>query len=327
MNICLSSNIRTLAAALVLALAPALVLAQAYPSKPVRLIIPVTAGGLTDVLARAVAQELTKGWGQPVVVENRPGASHIIATEFVTKSAPDGYTILMTDRAMTANPFLYRKLPYDAARDLAPIVNLVQINDILLANPELPANSLQELIALARAKPGAINYGSFGKGTVTHVDMEAFAADLGIKLTHIPYKGIADVLPALASGQIQIALSGIPPALALIKQGRLKAIAIASPQRSPLLPNVPTTAQAGQPAFVSQSWTGFFVPAATPQSAIAKIAEDVGRIMAAPEFRDKYVTGVGLEPSFMPPERFAEYLRAERASIAARMKNLDVRLD
>ncbi len=323
----LTSRARRVLAALAMMLAPALVSAQTYPSKPVRLIIPVTAGGLTDVLGRAVAQELSKSWGQPVLVENRPGASHIIATEFVTKSAPDGHTILMTDRAMTANPFLYRKLPYDATRDLVPVANLVNITLLLVTSPEFPANSLQEVVALARAKPGTINYGSFGKGTVTHVDMEAFAAQLGIKFTHIPYKGIADVLPALVSNQIQIALAGIPPALPLIKQGRIKALAIAGPQRSPLLPDVPTAAEAGLPALQSQSWTGFLVPAATPQTVVTKIAEDVGRIVNAPEFREKYITGVGLEPLYLTPERFADFLKSERASFGARVKNLDVQLD
>jgi tripartite-type tricarboxylate transporter receptor subunit TctC len=302
--------------------------AQSYPAKAVRLIVPVTAGGLTDILARAVGQELSKTWGQPVVVENRPGASHLIATELVVKSAPDGYTLLITDRAMTMNPFVFRKLPYDAARDLTPIANLIQITTVLVANPEFAAGkSLKDLVEMARARPDTITYGSFGKGTVTHVDMEAFAAQQGIKLTHVPYKGIADVLPAIMSGQINIALAGVPPALNLIKQGKLRAVVFAGPQRSILMPDVPTATEAGFPGLQSRSWTGLFVPAGTPQPVVAKIAEDLARVMENPAFREKFITGVGLEADYLPLERFAEFLRSERAAMAAKVKGLDVVID
>ena len=301
--------------------------AQSYPGKPVRVIVPVTAGGLTDVIVRALGQELAKSWGQPVLVENRPGAGHIIATEFVVKSAPDGYTILITDRAMTMNPFLYRKLPYDAARDLAPIANLIQITTVLIANPDFPAKSLQELVALGRARPDTIAYGSFGKGTVTHVDMEAFAVQTGMKLTHVPYKGIADVIPAVASGQIQIALAGVPPALNFIRQGRLRALVFLGPQRSSLLPDVPTSAEAGFPTLQSRSWNGLLAPAGTPQVVINKIADDTGRVLQDASFREKYITSVGLEVDFLPPQRFAEFLSSERAAMAAKVKGLDVQLD
>jgi tripartite-type tricarboxylate transporter receptor subunit TctC len=323
----LASTIRTILLPLIAALIPSLAAAQTYPTKPVRVIVPVTAGGLSDVLARAVALELGKAWNQTVIVENRPGAGHIIATELVVKSQPDGYTILMTDGAMIANPFLYRKLPYDAAKDLTPVANMVQITSMLVASPDFPAANLQELVALARAKPGTINYGSFGKGTVTHVDMEAFASRTGIKLTHIPYKGIADVLPALASGQIQIALAGVPPALPLLKQGRIKGIAFAGPQRSRMAPDVPTSVEAGLPALLSQSWTGFFVTALTPQPIVAKIAEDVGKVLAVREFQEKYITGVGLDVNYLATDRFAEFLNTERTRMADKVKNLDVLLD
>ena len=314
-------------AGLVILLSPALARAQAWPAKPVRVIVPVTAGGLSDVIARAMSAELSKIWGQTVVVENKPGAGHIIATEFVVKSPADGYTVLMTDRAMTANPFLYRKLPYDAAKDLTPVANMILITSVLLANPGFAPRTLADIVAAAKDKPGTINYGSFGKGTVTHVDMEAFAAKAGIKLVHIPYKGIADVLPALASGQIQIALAGIPPALTLIRSGQLRTVALAGAPRSRLLPDTPTSAEAGFPGLLSESWTGFFVPSATPAAVVTKFGADMGRVMDMADFRTKYITGVGLEPYFLGPEKFAEYLRNERASMVERMKGLDVQLD
>jgi tripartite-type tricarboxylate transporter receptor subunit TctC len=312
---------------IVLAL-PLGVAAQSYPAKPVRLIVPVTAGGLTDLLARAVGQELSRMWGQPVIVENRPGASHIIATDLVVKAPPDGYTLLITDRAMTMNPFVFRKLPYDAARDLAPIANLIQITTVLVANPEWAGSkSLQDLVALARANPDTITYGSFGKGTVTHVDMEAFAAQVGMKLTHVPYKGIADVLPAVMSGQIQMALAGVPPALNLIRQGKLRAVVFAGPQRSVLMPDVPTATEAGFPNLQSRSWTGFFAPAGTPRAVITRIADDAARVLEIPAFREKFITGVGLEPDYMAPERFVAFLAAERTAMAAKVKGLDVLVD
>ncbi len=314
-------------AGLVTLFSPGLAQAQAWPSKPVRVIVPVTAGGLSDVIARAMSAELSKIWGQTVVVENKPGAGHIIATEFVVKSPADGYTVLMTDRAMSANPFLYKKLPYDASKDLTPVANMILITSVLLAHPGFAPRTLQELVAAAKDKPGTINYGSFGKGTVTHVDMEAFAAKVGIKLVHIPYKGIADVLPALASGQIQIALAGIPPALTLIRSGALRTVALAGAPRSRLLPDTPTSTEAGFPGLLSESWTGFFVPSATPAAVVGKFGADMGRVIDMADFRTKYITGVGLEPLFLGPENFAEYLRNERASMVERMKGLDVQLD
>ena len=302
--------------------------AQTYPAKPVRLIIPFTAGGLTDVLGRGIASELNKTWSHPMLVENRPGANQIIGAEALAKSPPDGHTLLVADKApLTLNPHLYSKLPYDAARDFAPVLNLVHTTNILVASPGFAPNSLQELIALARTQPGAINYGSFGLGSSTHLDTEAFASQIGIRLNHIPYKGIAEVLPAIVSGQIQIAISGIPPALGLIRQGRIKAIALTGAQRSRLLPDLPTAVEAGAPSLESVSWFGLFAPAGTPQPLIERIAADVGRVISAPEFQEKFISGVGLELLNQPAEQFAERIRADREKGAARVKNVNVKLD
>jgi tripartite-type tricarboxylate transporter receptor subunit TctC len=304
------------------------VAAQTFPAKPVRLIIPFTAGGLTDVLGRGIASELNKTWSHPMLVENRPGANQIIGAEALARSAPDGHTLLMADKApLTLNPHLYSKLPYDAAKDFAPVLNLVHTTNILVAHTGFAPNNMQELIELARTQPGAINYGSFGLGSSTHLDTEAFASQAGIKLNHIPYKGIAEVLPAIVSGQIQIAISGIPPALGLIRQGRVKALALTGPQRSRLLPDLPTAAEAGAPSLESVSWFGLLAPAGTPRPVIERIAADVGRVISAPEFQEKFISGVGLELLNQPAEPFAERIRADREKGAARVKNVNVRLD
>ena len=316
-----------LVVALILCLAASVAAAQAWPSKPVRLIVPYPAGGLTDVLARAMAAEVVKLWGQPLLVENRPGASQMIGAEAIARSAPDGYTIGMLDKTPLAiNPFLFSKVPYDPVRDFAPVINLVQTSQVLVAYPGLEANSVAQLIELAKSKPGGINYGTFGPGSITHLDTEAFSSQAGIKLTHIPYKGIAEVLPAVASGQIQIALSGVPPALPLYRQGRVKILAVASPKRMPLLPEVPTLAESGID-LTSQSWFALFVAAGTPRTIIDKIAADIGRIISQKEFDERFVTGVGLEMINQGPEQLAATIAADRAKYQVYVKNSNVKID
>ena len=302
--------------------------AQGFPTKPVRMIVPFPAGGLADVLGRGMAQALTKVWNQQVVVENRSGANTIIGAEAVAKSAPDGYTLLLAnDPTLSSNQYLYRKLPYDPVRDFAPVVNLIAVPSVLVANPSLAAKTLQELIALARNKPGAITYGTFGAGSKTHIDTEGFSAIAGIKFTHVPYKGVAEVVPAVLSGQIDFALTGVQPVVANIQAGKLRAIAMAAARRSPVLPDVPTFAEAGVPNFESRSWFGLVAPAATSRSIINQIAADAGRIASSAEFQDKFVTGVGLEPLVLMPDEYAKFLKDDREIYAERMKHIDVKLD
>ncbi|MFM9884382.1 MAG: Bug family tripartite tricarboxylate transporter substrate binding protein [Burkholderiales bacterium] len=313
---------------LALAAMPAISLAQSFPAKPVRLVVPYPAGGLTDVLSRAIAAEIVKTWGQQLLVENRPGANGIIAAELVAKSAPDGYTLLMVDKTTIAlNPALYTKLPYDPARDLTAVINLTASSSVLVAHPAFPANTLQELIALAREKPGQVNYGTFGLGSIVHVDTEALSSHSNIKLNHIPYKGVAEVMPAVASGQVQIALAGIPPTLGLIKQGKIKAIALAGPRRSSVLPDVPTFAEAGVTGVESRSWFGLVAPTGVPRATIEKLAADLGKVISAPEFQEKFVTGVGMELLNQPPDVFAGLMKADRAYYAALIKNMNLKLD
>ncbi|MFN0304712.1 MAG: Bug family tripartite tricarboxylate transporter substrate binding protein [Burkholderiales bacterium] len=316
------------ATCLALAAIPAVSRAQSFPAKPVRLVVPYPAGGLTDVLSRAIAAEIGKTWGQPLLVENRPGANGIIAAELVSKSAPDGYTLLMVDKTTIAlNPALYAKLPYDPARDLTAVINLTASSSVLVAHPAFPANTLQELIALAREKPGQVNYGTFGLGSIVHVDTEALAAHANIKLNHIPYKGVAEVMPAVASGQVQIALAGIPPTLGLIRQGKIKAIALAGPRRSNVLPDVPTFAEAGVAGVESRSWFGLVAPTGVSRANIEKIAADLGKVISAPEFQEKFVTGVGMELLNQPPDVFADLMKTDRAYYAALIKKMNLKLD
>lgn len=317
-----------LAAALAAALFSAAAFGQAFPNKPVRIVIPFPAGGLSDVLIRGLGQELTKTWGQQVIAENRPGANTIIASEVVAKSPPDGYTIYMaTDAALSSNQYLYNKLPYDPVKDFAAVLNLIGVPSVFVAHPSFAANNLQELIALAKQKPGTITYGTFGMGSSTHIDTEAVMKITGMQLLHVPYKGIAEVLPAILAGQIDVALSGVPPALTLLRSGKLKAIAHAGDVRSPALPNVPTFIESGAPGFVSRAWFGLVVPAGTPRPVIDRIAVDVNKIVTSKPFDEKFISGVGLEPLIMMPDQFTEFLRANRAMYAERIRNVGVKLD
>ncbi len=307
---------------------PGLAQAQAFPSKPVRLILGYPAGGLTDVLARAMAQDVSKTWGQQLVVENRPGANQIIASEFVARSAPDGHTLLLVDSsAIILNPLLYSKLPYDPARDFQPVLNLTLVPDMLVASPNFPAANLQEFLRVARERAGTVSYGTFGLGSLTHVDTEAFGILAGVKLHHIPYKGIAEVLPALASGQIDVALSGIPPLPGLVKQGRIKAIALASNRRSPAMPDVPTFAEAGGPDFDSHAWFGIVAPAGVPRPIVDRIAADLGRVIAQPAFNEKYIGGAGMELLNHGPEQFAETIKVDTVAYTQRVRSNNIRLD
>jgi tripartite-type tricarboxylate transporter receptor subunit TctC len=302
--------------------------AQSFPEKPVRIVVPYTPGGLTDALARGLASELSKSWPQPVVVENRPGANTIIAAEFVARAAADGYTLLLaSDPTSSSNQYLYNKLSYDPVRDFVPVINIAATREVLSFSENFRARSVSELIALAKAKPGQITYGTYGPGSKAHLDAEDFSRLVGIKMNHIPYKGVADVSIALASGQIDLAFTGMPPAITMTKGGKVRAIAIASAQRSRQLPEVPTMAEAGVPNFESSAWFGLVSPTGTPKAVIEKIFGDVSKILARADFQEKFISGVGLELLNQGPERFAEFLVKDRAAYAQSVKNVNVKLD
>src|SRR5687767_10780030 len=262
--------------------------AHAWPTKPVRLVVAYPPGGGIDVLARQLADKLTPAWGQPVVVENRPGANTIVATDAVAKAAPDGHTVLMTtDATFSINPHLYAKLPYDAQRDFAPVTMLVLLQQLLVAHPSLPANTVAELIAAAKAKPGSINYASYGSGSQPHLAGEMLKNKAGIDLVHVPYKGISLAVPAVMAGEVQLTFAGIATSMPQLKAGRIKALAIGGAKRSPLLPQVPTFTELGYPEVETHAWFGLFLAAGAPKEAVSRIHADTRRILDESDFRQK----------------------------------------
>src|SRR6185503_7209143 len=291
------------------------VLAQAWPSKPVRIVVAYPPGGGIDVMARQIAEKLTGAWGQPVVVENKPGANTILATDAVAKGPADGYTILMTtDATFSINPHLYARLPYDAQRDFLPVTMLVLLQQLLVAHPSLPANTLQELIALAKQKPGTINYASYGSGSQPHLSGEMLKYKTGIDLVHVPYKGISLAVPAVMAGEVQLTFAGIATSMPQLKAGRIKPIAIGGPKRSALLPEVPTFAELGYPEVETHAWFGFFLPAGSPKEAVSRIHLDVKRVLDEPEFRQKQLIEKGYDVVGSSPDEFAAYIRKDSES-------------
>ncbi len=314
-----------LAAALACAPASAQVPTQVatYPLKPVRLVIPFPPGGSVDSLARAISNEMTRLWGQAVVVEGKPGAGGVTAAAAVAHSAPDGYTIFMTDQApLTITPFMQRDLPYDPVKDFAAVIALVQASSLVVVPGNYPVNTIPELIAAAKAKPGAINFGSWGIGSIAHLGTEEFAAAAGISMTHVPYKGAADMTRGLLSGEIQLAFTSLSATVSQIRQGQIKALAYGSLKRSPVLPDVPTIAESGLPGFQVRSWLGWVVPSATPRTIINRIAADAGRVLSVQAFKDKYIDGAGFEVFGLLSEPFARLLDETRVKNEAQLKRL-----
>lgn len=301
--------------------------AQDFPQRTVRIVVQVPPGGLQDTIARATGQELSTLWGQPVIVENRPSAGGVVAAEGVARAAPDGHTILQTGGStIYANEMLRKDLPYKA-EDFAPVTILIGSNNILVASPKLPANSMQEIIALARAKPGALNYGSLGIGHATHVDVEWLLREAGIKVEHVPYKGGAQALQSVASGEIAFAITGITAAIPMVRQGRIKGIGYTGLKRSELFPDMPTVAEAGFPGFESGSWFGWFAPAATPRAVVERIAADVKKVISVPAFKEKFITAGGHELMATPPAEFGPIMDRQRKAFAAKIKPLNLKME
>ncbi len=292
------------------------VLAQtaAFPTKPMRLVVPLPPGGSNDLIARHVAQKFGESWGHPVVVENRPGANTIIGTEQVVKSAPDGHTLLIgVTSTWNINPVIYPKLSYEPARDLAPVTMLGNHALIIAVNPAVPANSLRELVALAKAQPGKLNYGT--PAVSFHVVVETFSEAAGARFNRVPYKGSVPALAGLLGGDLQFVFIDPPPALPHIRAGKLRALAVTSTRRTSYLPDVPTVAEAGIPGFEAVFWIGLFAPAATPRDVIAKLQQEASRAVLGPEGRER-MAALGIDPVGNSPEEFAAYLKAEGARYA-----------
>jgi len=314
--------------ALILALACAGANAQAYPSKPIRLVVPYPAGGPLDIMARAIGQKLTEAWNQPVVVDNRAGAGGNIGADLVAKAAPDGYTLLMGAVATQAiNPALYSKIPYDAAKDFAAVALVAQVPNILVVNPAVPVKSVHELIELARAKPGTLNFASGSTGSTGHLAGELFKTMAGVDMVHIPYKGAAPATTDLLAGQVQLMFDNLANALPNVKAGKLRALAVTTLARSPAVPELPTIAESGLPGFDLSTWFGLLVPAGTPPEIVAKLNAEVVRALNASDMRERLQRMGAEPPANNTPEHFAVFIRSEAAKYAKVVKSSGAKVD
>ncbi|HQQ70377.1 MAG TPA: tripartite tricarboxylate transporter substrate binding protein [Alicycliphilus sp.] len=305
-----------LGAALTAPLATA-ALAQGYPQQPIRLIVPYAAGGMTDVVARIVGQRLGESLGQPVVVENKPGAATITGADFVAGAKPDGYTLLVaTNTTLSANPWLYKNLRYDAAKSFSPIALVAVAPSVIVLNPKVPAHTMAELVQLAKAKPGGLSYASYGSGSTAHLAGEMLRSRAGIDALHVPYKGSAPAKTATIGGEVSMTFEPAFTGAPLIKSGQLKAVAVMGAKRVAALPDVPTVAEVGYPGMEMQAWTGFVAPAGVPQPVLTRLADEIRKIMASPEVH-KQLIGSGAEPVGYYLGDFAAYLKDERARYKA----------
>ena len=312
---------------LLLGLVFALASAQSYPTKPIRLVVPFPPGGATDILARDVAQKLTEAWGQSVIVDNRPGAGGNIGSELVAKSAPDGYTLEMgTVGTHAINASLYAKMPYDHVKDFTPVILVAGVPNVLVVNPSVPANSVAELIAYAKANPGKLNFASSGNGTSIHLSGELFKVMAGVQITHIPYKGSTPALQDLLAGQVQMMFDNLPPSLPQIKAGKLRALAVTSLTRAPALPDVPTLSESGLPGFEASSWFGILAPAGTPAPIVAKLNAEIAKYLATPEAKEK-LAKQGANAAGGTPDDFAKHIAAETAKWAKVVKDSGAKID
>jgi tripartite-type tricarboxylate transporter receptor subunit TctC len=302
-------------------------MAQGYPNKPLHLIVPFAAGGTGDVLGRLLASKMSESLGQPVVVEFKPGAGTTLATDFVAKSPPDGYTILFSaSTTMSINASLYSKLPYDTLKDLVPVSQLASIPNMLVANHALPANTVPELIALAKSNPGKLNYASPGSGTTPHLAGELFNTAAGIKMVHIPYKGAGPAIIDVLGGHVPMLFDNIPSVQPQVNSGKMKAIAVTSAKRSPAMPNVPTFAEAGLAGFEANSWWAILAPAGTPKEIIARLNAEVVKALNDPGLRERFL-GLGADPAPGTPEECAAHIKAEVGKWAAIVKASGARVD
>jgi len=286
--------------------------AQDYPSRPIRLIIPYGVGGITDITARIVAPPISDNLGQQVVVDNRPGGAAVPGFDMVAKARPDGYILVLATTALAANPILFRKLPYAAEKDFAPVSLVAVAPTVLVVHPSVPAHSVQELIALAKSKPGALNYGSAGNGSDNHLTAEVFKNATGIDALHIPYKGGGAVMTDLVGGQVAFVFATIPTAHPYIASGRLRALGVTSLKRNSALPDVPTVSEAGLPGFNVNAWLGLFAPAGTPANIVDRLHAATVKALQRPEV-SKRLTTLGLDPVGSTPAQLAAHLKSEMA--------------
>jgi tripartite-type tricarboxylate transporter receptor subunit TctC len=300
---------------------------SAYPSRPIRIVDPFPPGGPSDIVARSLSQKLTEAVGQTVVVDNRGGASGIVGCEIVAKAAPDGHTLLLgPSGALTIQPTLNSKLPYDPQRDFETVTQLTSGPQVIAVHPAVAAKSVQELIALAKAKPGQLNYASGGAGTANHLAAEVFKLAAGINVVHIPYKGTGPALTSVLSGESQMIISSLLPALPHLKSGKLRALAVTSTLRSAAVPEVPTAAESGLPKFETSSWHGILVPAKTPRAIITRLHDELVKVLSLPDVRER-LTAQGLNVVASTPHEFAAYIKSETVKYARVIKQVGIKAE
>jgi tripartite-type tricarboxylate transporter receptor subunit TctC len=309
-----------------LVLAAGTAFAADYPSRAIRLVVPYPPGGGTDTVARPLAQKLTESIGQPIVIDNRGGASEIIGTEVVARAQPDGYTLLMTTNAFAINVALQRKLPYDAARDFAPVGRLITTPFMLVAHPALQAASIRELITLAKAQPGKLNYASLGSGTPHHLAMEWFKVLAGVDIVAVPYKGVGPGLAAVTAGEVELMLTGLTAGLAQVRGGKLRAIALTTATRSSAAPDIPTIAEAGFAGYDALAWYGILAPAGTPPDVIARMNAEIGKALAAPDLRQR-LANIGVDPAPGTPAELLRLIADETTLWAKIIKAAGIKAD
>ena len=292
------------------ALCATLAFGQGYPTKPVKIVVPFTAGSATDILARTFGQKLSEAWGQPVIIENHPGAGGTIGAAIVAKSAPDGYTLLVHSAAQAYNPSIYPNLSYDTAKDFVEIVPLAGQPNVLVVAPATGFKTVSDLVAAAKAKPGELNFASAGTGSGTHINAEKFRLSAGIDVVHIPYKGTPEAITDTMTGRVTYFFSPISAALPNVRDGKLVALGVSTAKRSSALPNVPTIAESGLPGFDYNLWVGVFAPAGTPADIVDKINRDVGRVLQTPEAKER-LAALGAEAMPMSPAEFRRFVRNE----------------
>ena len=306
---------------------PALAMAQSYPAKPIRIVVPFPPGGIADLFARVIGQKFGEAWGQPAVVENRPGAGGNIGAEIVAKSPPDGYTLVTGSIGTHAvNVSLFSKLPYDPIRDFAPVSLIMEAEGLLVVHPSVPVKSVKELIALAKARPGQLAYASAGHGTAAHLSGELFKSMAKVDMVHVPYKGNVPAITDLMAGQTSLLYATMPTVLPQVQAGRLKALAVTSSTRSPAAPELPTIAEAALPGYSVTNWIGFFAPAGTPRDVVVKLNAEVVRVMQAPEIQ-KRLLNEGAKFTPWTPDEFAGFVKSEIAKWAKVVKEAGIRVD
>ena len=294
-----------------------------YPSKPIKIVVPYPPGGFNDTLGRTLAAKFSEAWGQPSFVDNKAGGNTLIGSDYVAKSPPDGYTLLVVAFPFAVTPSLIKNMPYDTLRDFAPVILAAQSPNLLVVNPQMPVKTVGELIALAKSQPGKLSYASTGNGSSNHISMELFKSMAGVDILHVPYKGSAPAVSDLIGGQVNVMFDNVPNVLAQVKGGRLRALATSGTQRSALAPEIPTVAESGVPGYEVMVWFGLVAPAGTPRDIVEKLNAQVTKILAMPDVRERFLAQ-GVEPVGSTPQQFGDHIRAQMSKWAKVVKDAGV---